>query len=213
MYIQLPYIECYVKKSFLMGPENFRWGQDELIFCVLIGFKAIRNEAPLFEVYLPDYAACYDKVLQPGLFKTNKPCFEEIDMNDVAWWDCLSDECEIYQKSIRMHVEAEFPTGRKAQGDYLWTIDWTRDPNMQGQWNVWNEHKQKNFFWDEKSGALCCAPNNKMRYYDLSLTSRTPKKPFFKVFKGTWSHEDWTSEQDLLGDSQNWDYTNEPKKD
>ena len=123
-----------------MGPENFRWGQDELIFCVLIGFKAIRNEAPLFEVYLPDYAACYDKVLQPGLFKTNKPCFEDIDMNDVAWWDCLSDECEIYQKSIRMHVEAEFPTGRKAQGDYLWTIDWTRDPNMQGQWNVWNEH-------------------------------------------------------------------------
>jgi len=205
MYLPLPYTECYVKKSFLMGPENFKWGADEMIFGILIGFKAIRNEAPLFEVYLPDYAACYDKVLQPAIFNKKFACTEKIEMNDVAWWDCLSDECELYQKPIRMFIEAEMPTKRKVQGDYLWTIDWCRDPNLQGQWNVWNEHKQKNFFWDEHTGALCCTPNNKMRYYDLSLTNSKVKKPFFKVFKGTWSHEQWATDDQFLGDTD-WDY-------
>lgn len=213
MYIQLPYTECYVKRSFLMGPENFIWGADEHIFCVLLGFKAIRNEAPLFEVYLPEYGACYDKVLQAGLFKSDRPCLDEVRMNDVAWWDCLSDRCELYQKSIPMHVEATMATNRKVSGQYLWTIDWCRDPNGMGQWNVWNEHKQKNYFWDEKTGALCCCPNNKMLYYDLSLTSKKVKKPFFKVFKGTWSHEDWKSEEEFLGDSENWDYSESSLKE
>jgi hypothetical protein len=102
-----------------MGPDNFEWGADEMIFAILLGFKGIRNEAPLFEVYLPDYAACYDKVLQPAIFKEKFACTDKIKMNDVAWWDCLSDECELYQKPIRMFIEAEMPTKRKGAGRLL----------------------------------------------------------------------------------------------
>ena len=71
MNVPLPYTECWVKRSFLTGPRNFIWTKDEMIPAVLLSFKAIQGEAPLFEVYLPEYQACYDKVLQCAIF--NKP--------------------------------------------------------------------------------------------------------------------------------------------
>ena len=87
MNVPLPYIECYVKRSFLMGPDSFILSKDEMIPCVLLNFKAVMGQAPLFEIYLPEYQACYDKVMQHGLF--NKPVIgsERIGIEDVAYWD------------------------------------------------------------------------------------------------------------------------------
>ena len=51
MFQNLPYQEVWVKKSFLMGPKNFKWGKDEeMVPGVLIGVKATRGEILLFEV-------------------------------------------------------------------------------------------------------------------------------------------------------------------
>jgi len=124
MNVSLPYTECYVKRSFLMGPKSFNWGKDEMIPAVLLSFKAIQGEAPLFEVYLPEYQACYDKVLQCAIFDRKIIGATRIDLDDVAYWDCLSDDAELHIKPLRMHMRMKNPNGVTMTGDYLWTIAW-----------------------------------------------------------------------------------------
>ena len=208
MNVNLPYTEVWVKKSFLMGPGNFKTEKDETVFGVLMSFKAIRDNAPLFEVYLPEYGACYDKVLQCAIFNREETPEENITLSDVAYWDCLSDNAELHIKSLLMKTELKSQTGKTFSGNYLWTIDWKPDESNLGTSQVWNEHKQKNFFFDKRTGVLCCGPNNKIRWFDKSLTSEELSIPFFKVFSGEHTHEEIESR---LGDSTNWNYTKEEK--
>ena len=202
MNVPLPYIECYVKRSFLTGPKNFVLGKDEMIPAVLLNFKAVMGQAPLFEVYLPEYQACYDKMMQHGIFERSDIGDDVISIEDVAYWDCLSDEAELYIKPLRMFIRQQGQNGHKFAGDYLFTIDWKRTTAPSSQWNVWNEHKQKNFFFDEKTGVLVCGPNNRQLYFDKSLSYDPPKKPFFKVFEGCPSHESMKA----LGKATKWNY-------
>lgn len=206
MNVNLPYTECWVKKTFLQGPSNFRTGKDETVFAILMSMKAIRDHAPLFEVFLPEYGACYDKVLQAGIFKNEETPNEDVTMFDVAYWDCLSSNAELHVKPIQLNVSMESQTGKKYSGDYLWTIDWREDETRLGTSQVWNEHKQKNFFFDKRTGALCCGPNNKMRWFDKSLSPNELKRPFFRVFEKEHTHEKIDSK---LGDSTMWDYSKE----
>ena len=90
IYQNLPYTPVWVKKSFLTGPENFCWGEDEMVEAVLVGIKAVFNCAPLYEIYIPEYGACYDKTLQCAIFDRPESPKEEITLMDVAWWDCIS---------------------------------------------------------------------------------------------------------------------------
>ena len=66
MIVSTPYVECYVKKSFLSGQPIFR--KDETIFGVIKAIRFIRNRAPLFIVYFPSIGALYDKVDQCSIF-------------------------------------------------------------------------------------------------------------------------------------------------
>jgi len=196
MYQSLPYIDVWVKKSFLMGPENFKWGKDEMIKGVLVGVKATRGSLFLFEVFLPEYHASYDKVVQAGIFNKSEPPDQEIKLDDVAYWDCIAGDIEVYYKALyqTMHVQMKTKTGKMFEGQYQFTIDFRPSVPNSGvdfsQANWWSEHKQKNFFFDEDTGVLACGPNNKMRYIDESLCPAIPKKPFFKVYEQNYlSHE------------------------
>ena len=189
MYQSLPYTDVWIKKSFLMGPDNFKWGKDEMIHGVLVGVKAVQGSIPLFEVYLPEYYASYDKMIQAGIFNKSESPDQEVRLDDIAWWDCISGNIEIYIKALYKNVDVSLmsKTGKLLTGDYAFTIDFKPNPINEGpdfsqaQW--WSEHKQKNFFFDDATGVLACGPNNKMRYIDESLCPAGPKKPFFKVYE------------------------------
>ena len=199
IYQNLPYTPVWVKKSFLTGPENFCWGEDEMVEAVLVGVKAVFNCAPLYEVYIPEYGACYDKTLQCAIFDRPKSPKQEITLMDVAWWDCISPYIQVYEKRMFKNVAVKMQNKRKHwfKGTYLWTIDFLPPHSNRGvdlsEAYMWSEHKQKNFFFDEETGVLVCGPNNKMRYLCESLCPPELKRPFFKVFEGTnWSHQDNT---------------------
>ena len=81
--------------------------------------------------------------------------------------------------------------------------------NDYGLSEVWHEHKTKNFFFDKKTGVLCCAPNNKMRFLNSSLNPEELEVPYWmRVYKDSdepsrTSHETSRSFGDSDGD---WDY-------
>ena len=210
MYQCLPYYNVWVKKSFLMGPENFKWGKDEMIPAVLVGIKAVRAGPPLFEVYLPEYYASYDKMIQAGIFNKPESPDEEIKLDDIGWWDCIADNIEVYTKSLfkQVQVSMKSKTDKIFQGNYCFTVDFKPSPVNEGpdfsQAHWWSEHKQKNFFFDSRTGALVCGPNNKMRYIDESLCPASPETPFFKVYEqNDLTHETLNK---FFGDSKDFDY-------
>ena len=155
IYKNLPYKEVWIKKSFLMGPDNFKWASDEYVQGQLVGVKAVQSSVPLFEVYLPEYAACYDKVLQCAIFEKPYTGDKEIRLDDVAWWDCISDNIDIYSKLILKGSPVAMKTrnGENRTGTYFFTLDFKPPPPnesidyTEAQW--WSEHKQKNFFFDD----------------------------------------------------------------
>ena len=121
MWQSLPYQEVWVKKSFLMGPKNFKWGKDkEMVPGVLVGVKATRGEPLLFEVFLYEYQASYDKVVQAAIFNKPESPDQEILMEDVGWWNCLSGNIQVYNKALYqdMKVKMYAKTGRLYEGGY-----------------------------------------------------------------------------------------------
>lgn len=211
MIVSTPYTECYVKKSFLSGNPNY--GKDETIFGVLYGIRFIRGRAPLYIVYLPSMGAMYDKVDQCAIFNRPQTPEKEIRMNDVAWWDCISDYWQLTQlQGIRhMDVQLQNKKGHIWEGSYLWTCDPQRPRETldYGQSETWHEHKTKTYFFDDQTGVLVCGPNNKMRFLDVSLCPEELEIPYWmKVYKDSDSPERITHERggNKLGDTERWDY-------
>ena len=218
MYLNLPYQKVWIKKSFLKGSDNFIWAKDhEMIESYLIGVRLTRYEPPLFEVYMPEYNACYDKVLQCAIFNSNESPNEEITLTDIAWWDCLTDDAEIYEKAFLKNVDVSMKNRKNKilEGTYFFTLDF-KSPEVNRsidytEAKFWSEHKQKNFFFDDELNVLCCGPNNKILWKHSSLGFENPKTPDFKVFDkpSNFSHE--TAE--VFGETDNFDYSKNIIKD
>ena len=209
MIISTPYTEVYVKKSFLSGKPS--WGLDDTIFGVLMGIRFVRGRAPLYVVYLPEVGALYDKVDQCAIFKYPEVPDREIRMEDVGWWDSISDNWQLIQiKCLKgWDVEGHMRTGYKTHGTYLWTCDpLPSKDNDYGQSEVWHEHKTKTYFFDNVTGVLCCVPNNKMRLYDSSLTPEELKSPsWLRVYKDNDAPNRTSYEQvGYFGDTVTFDY-------
>tara|TARA_R110002020_G_scaffold5069_2_gene21514 strand:+ start:885 stop:1523 length:639 start_codon:yes stop_codon:yes gene_type:complete len=211
MIVSTPYIECYVKKSFLSGSPIY--GRDETVFGIIKGIRFVRSRAPLFMVWFPSLGALYDKVDQCSIFSMEITPTEDVKMEDVGWWDCLSDNFQLIEIAGLKNVEVEMfsRTKKMLKGDYLFTCD-PQEPvygNDYGQSEVWHEHKTKNYFFDKTTGVLCCGPNNKMRFLDSSLCPPKLDDPsWLKVYKdsdepGRMTHEKLFS----YGNSEDkWDY-------
>lgn len=184
MIVSTPYIECYVKKSFLDGTYDVT--KQETIEAVLIGIRFVRAQAPLFICYLPSIGAVYDKVDQCAIFNIPNPT-ANLTNPDVGWWDSISDNWQLLQIEFLKTLDiVGYMNGSvlKMEGNYLFTCEPLPEPTEYGQAKIWHEHKTKTFAFDYETGVLFCVPNNKMRVLDQSLTHNPPEDPsWLKVYK------------------------------
>jgi len=212
MIINTPYIEVFLKKSFLSG--NPEYGSDETIFAVLAGIRFIRGRAPLFVAYIPELGAMYDKIDQCSIFNRPNPPETAIMNSDVAWWDSISDNWQLMQFELLKGWDIEGVMAGsidKMIGTYLFTCEPLPPSGVvdYGQSTVWHEHKTKTFAFDEETGVLFCVPNNKMRAYDMSLTPAELGDPIWlKVYKDTDSPERVSHESNnkWYGDTDQFTY-------
>lgn len=209
MYVNLPFTQVWVKQSFLTA--DFLYTKDpHMLEAYLVGVRLTSYQPPLFEVFIPKYNACYDKVMQNGIFDKAESPDKKIGLDYVAWWDCISSEARAYKKHMLTNCDVTMVNrkGDTLGGSYEFTLDFhpPRDPQAihASESIFWSEHKQKNFFFEEKLGVLCCGPNNKVRWLHSSLATEKPDRPPFKVFSPPreFSHEGTM----LLGDTDQFDY-------
>ena len=54
----IPYTKCWVRKEYLHDLER---GHGEFVEAVVLAVKSVQGRALMFEAYLPEYGACFDK--------------------------------------------------------------------------------------------------------------------------------------------------------
>jgi len=179
----IPYIKCWIKKEYLY---DLMKGHGDLIECVLIAVKSLQGRALYFEAYLPEYGACFDKFpLSALVWKKDIKKEEQLPLATIELWDCFSYDIQIWYKQLLKNCDVEIwlKGGQKMKGNYMFTIDSCHsDSNLinSGVAEVPSEHKQFNFGRLE-NGQFFAQPNNRMLWYEQSLTPKELKKPDFKV--------------------------------
>ena len=209
----VPYIKCYVKKEYLYDLTR---GHGEFEECVLIAGKSMQGKALIFEAYLPNYGACFDKFpLSAFVWRTDIKPEEQLPLGMIELWDAFSYDIQIWTKRMLRNCDVDIwvPGKGKVGGEYLFTIDSVHsDPNMinTSVAEVPSEHKQFNF-GKLVNGQFFAQPNNRMLWYEQSLTPSELKTPDFKV-----ASKYYFCEQDhkwVFGDSDDYFYKEKERKE
>ena len=209
----VPYIKCYVRKEYLYDLEK---GHGEFEDCVLIAVKSMQGKALIFEAYLPAYGACFDKFpLSAFVWKKDIKEEEQLPLGEIELWDAFSYDIQIWTKRMLRNCDVDIyvPGKGKVGGEYLFTIDSVHsDSNMinTSVAEVPSEHKQFNF-GKLVNGQYFAQPNNRMLWYEQSLTPSELKMPDFKV-----STKYFFCEQDgkwVFGDTNDYFYKEKERKD
>ena len=209
----VPYIKCYVRKEYLYDLEK---GHGEFEDCVLIAVESMQGKALIFEAYLPAYGACFDKFpLSAFVWKKDIKEEEQLPLGEIELWDAFSYDIQIWTKRMLRNCDVDIyvPGKGKVGGEYLFTIDSVHsDPNMinTSVAEVPSEHKQFNF-GKLVNGQFFAQPNNRMLWYEQSLTPSELKMPDFKV-----STKYFFCEQDgkwVFGDTNDYFYKEVERKD
>ena len=209
----VPYIKCYVRKEYLYDLEK---GHGEFEECVLLAVKSMQGRALMFEAYLPEYGACYDKFpISAFVWRTDIKKEEQLLLGQLELWDAFSYDIQVWTKNMLKNCDVKIyiPGKGKVSGEYLFTIDNVHsNPNTVNTSvaEVPSEHKQFNI-GKLVNGQFFAQPNNRMLWYEQSLTPSELKKPDFKV-----STKYYFCEQEnkwAFGDSDDYFYKEIERKD
>ena len=199
----VPPTKVYVKKQYLYDHEK---GHGEFVEGVWVSCKSIQGRALYFETYLPEYGALYDKL--PISAFVNSPTELDLELEELQLWDSFSYHLAVVEKASISGVRCKYlaPSKKWYYGEYLFTID-----NAHADTNILNvnysevpeEHKSFNIL-ELDNGHFAAQPNNRVIFYDKSLTPAKPLQPDFKVSTKYYSVENkskWTA-----GDDNNYHY-------
>ena len=195
----LPPTKVYVKKEYLYDHEK---GHGELVEGVWISVKSIEGRALYFETYLPEYGALYDKL--PISAFVNSPDIKlNLELEELELWDAFSYHITIIEKKSLAGVRCKYlaPSKKWYYGEYLFTID-----NCHADSNTLNisysevpeEHKSFNIL-ELDNGHFAAQPNNRVLFYEKSMTPSKMLKPDFKVSTKYYTVEGeskWTAGDD-----------------
>ena len=192
-----------VKKQYLYDHKKL---QGEFVEGVWVSCKSIQGRALYFETYFPEYGALYDKL--PISAFVNAPTDLDLELEELQLWDAFSYHLTIVEKASISGVRCKYlaPSKKWYYGEYLFTID-----NAHADTNILNvnysevpeEHKSFNIL-ELDNGHFAAQPNNRVIFYDKSLTPAKPLQPDFKVSTEYYSVENkskWTA-----GDDDNYHY-------
>jgi hypothetical protein len=208
----LPPIQCYVRKEYLYDLQK---GFGEFEPCYWVSVKSIKGKALYIESYLSNYGAVYDKLpISAYVWRTDVKSEELLPLDFLEIWDAFSYNITVIKKSTLSGLTCKvFMKDKKLyDGSYMFTIDSCHsDPN---EINVSlsetpNEHKSFNIIKLE-NGQFAAQPNNRVLFYDQSLTPGGIKTPDFKVSTKEFYCED--GNKWAVDDNDDYFYNIEDKK-
>lgn len=176
----LPPVQCFVKTEYLYDHQSHHGNLTRAIWCSV---KAIKGEAFRFESYLPDYGALYDKL--PISAYCWKPVEDELPLDHLQIWDCLSYWVTIVEKPLIKGLKCSFlgKDRKRHSGEFMFTLDTCapdpRIPDFTVSETI-EEHKSYNVLKLD-NGQFALQPNNRLQVFDPAFNPEALLKPDFKV--------------------------------
>ena len=94
----IPYIKCWVKKEYL---HDLNKGHGEFVECVLLAVKSMQGRALMFEAYMPEYGACFDKFpLSAFVWKKDIKQEDQLSLGQLELWDGFSYDIQVWTKRL-----------------------------------------------------------------------------------------------------------------
>jgi hypothetical protein len=209
--INTPHEEVFVKKEYLYDLEK---GHGELVPGIWVSAKSIMGRALYFETFLPEYGALFDK-LPISAFVWKKDFEGNLPLTELQLWDCFSYDVTIIQKVLLGGSVCKYMSPEKKwyKGHYMWTIDSCASSELERDVTFSetpSQHKSFNIIRLE-NGHFAAQPNNRVIFYDKSLSPSKLKFPDFKV--STVEYEVEGTHKWTAGDTDDWYYELKDNKD
>ena len=123
--VNLPKTRVYIRCDAFGGSE------DEFELAWLVAVRAMRNRPFCFQVWVDNYAACFDKI-PPQCVYHYEPEDDHVSLplHKVQMWECLSGSIEVWRKDQLTDVPVLINLGKGLKpisGHYWFTIDYLPD--------------------------------------------------------------------------------------
>jgi hypothetical protein len=209
----IPAIEVWIDKRFLYDfhkddQGNFL-GSGEWERGHWVAIKSIPNRALLFETYIDQFGALYDKLPLSAFRWHLNDLDKEYPLDWLQLWDCLSYNISVIQKRALRNCKTLTVMKDRSlvEGEYLFTIDTAHsDPGeIDTGWSETpNEHKCYNVC-KLSNGQFSAQPNNRMKWFQPSRTVDINSAPYFRYSTKVWTVEGNSKWQPK---GENWNYEN-----
>lgn len=195
----IPNIKLFVRQQYLTDLES---DFDKLVEGYWVSVKSIKSRALYFETYLPEYGALFDK-LPLSAFCWKQIVGEELSLSEIELWDCFSYNITVIEKSFLsgMNCSVYLKSKQTINGKYMFTIDSCHsEPNELNTTlsETSEEHKSFNIIKLD-NGQFAAQPNNRVKFFDQSLTPSELSTPKFKTPTRIYTCEDgekWYTKDD-----------------
>jgi len=209
MNINIPPIECYIRKEYLYNLEK---GHGELVVGTVFSVKSLQGHALLFQV-MTEIGAVYDKIPISALVSFNNPDAPHLEFHVLQLWDSFSYNIEAVQfmflKGKRCMVMLK--NGERKEGIYRFTLDWQGDGSQSLPTTYAEEpsqHKSCHVI-ELFDGQFCGYPNNRILWNEPSMVEKPFKTiPDYKLNMQLYhceSHDKWSA-MDKKGTEDNYFY-------
>jgi len=207
--VNLPKARVYVRC------DAFGGSSEEFQPAWLVSARAMRNRPLCFQVWVDEYAACFDKIPPQCLYWSKPDSFHKaLPLHKVQMWECLSGSIELWQKAQLADVPVLVNLGKgmaPITGHYWFTLDYLPEYQNTGMMDVGDtelleEHKEGNVIKLE-NGQIAIYPNNRLKWMPISLTptGAAAKIPTWSVATNEQWNDWWADSDEMLGDAQ-WAY-------
>jgi hypothetical protein len=167
----IPPIECYVRGNYLRDQRD---SHDLKFPCMIFGVTSIQGRSPLFHFLMEDGGVWWRMPISAFCSKEDSP---EIDIHDLVLWNSFSHHVSVteFQAMRNMRMTYVARTGEFVNGKYLFTLDWhSPDDNViNGGFSVNPGQHKCGHVIERDDGNFAIQPNNRVRLFDPSFTTKT----------------------------------------
>jgi hypothetical protein len=184
----IPTISCLIRNEFLFNHES---GHKEYTPVNVHSVASLEGKVPLFETFLENGVNWTRRPINAFCWKTDAPVYP-LEMH--IYWDCFSPYIDVQIRNRLSGLRADLIdiTGKKHEGEYLFTLDWSWENKagiLDTGFSETPEHKCGHVFKMD-DGNFFIYPNNRIVWYDRAWTfNRISKNPGYKIDMTVYSVE------------------------
>ena len=192
-----PQVECFVRGNYLRNQKD---SHAQYFPCVIFGVTSIQGRSPLFHFLMGDGGVWWRMPISAFCARPDTP---EVDIHDLVLWNSFSPYVTVteFQAMRNMRMTYVSRNGQFVNGKYLFTLDWhaPEDNVLNAGFSVNPGQHKCGHVIIRDDGNFAIQPNNRVRLFDPSFTTKTGNLIDRLINTRQWDVEDaskWKTSDD-----------------